>query len=77
MAQMPVKYQFLKKNLKVKKSLLRYFIGYNDNNDIGPLCIKLSQMIGCAKYFDSNKAMSFKVIDKQLLKKCTIIWEKN
>ena len=33
-------------------------------------------MIGYAKYFDSNKTMSFKVIDKKLLKKYTKIWEK-
>ena len=33
-------------------------------------------MIGYAKYFDSNKAISFKVIDKKLLKKYTKIWGK-
>ena len=33
-------------------------------------------MIGYAKYFDSNKNMSFKVSDKKLLKKHTKIWEK-
>ena len=33
-------------------------------------------MIKCAKYFDSNKTMSFKVIDKKLLKKYTKIWER-
>ena len=32
-------------------------------------------MIGYAKYFDSNKTMSFKVIDKKLLKKYIKIWE--
>ena len=52
-----------------KKTPLKYFIGYNDNDDIRPLCIGLPQMIGYAKYFDSNKTMSFKVIDKKLLKK--------
>ena len=30
-------------------------------------------MIGYAKYFDSNIIISFKVIDKNLLKKYTII----
>ena len=30
---------------------------------------KLPQMIGYAKHFDSNRAMSFKVIDKGLLKR--------
>ena len=33
-------------------------------------------MIRYAKCFDSNKAMSFKVIDKKLLKKYIKIWEK-
>ena len=33
-------------------------------------------MIKYAKYFDSNKAMSFKVSDKKLLKKYTKIWGK-
>ena len=33
-----------------------------------PLCIDLPQMIGYVKCFDSNKTMSFKVIDKKLLK---------
>ena len=31
-----------------------------------PLCIKLPQMIEHAKYFDSNKTMSFKFNDKSL-----------
>ena len=28
------------------KSLFKYFIGYSDNNNIKPLCIKLPQMMG-------------------------------
>ena len=31
-------------------------------------------MIGYVKYFDSNKIMSFKVIDNKLFKNCTKIW---
>ena len=31
-------------------------------------------MNGYAKYFDSSKTMSFKAIDKKLLKKYTKIW---
>ena len=57
------------------KSSFKYFIGYNDNDDIRPLCIKLHQMIGYAKYFDSNKAISFKVIDKNLLKSILNYWK--
>ena len=33
-------------------------------------------MIGYAKYFENNKTMSFKVIDKKLLKEYTKVWEK-
>ena len=37
---------FLKKNDMAKNSL-QYFIGYNDDDVIRPLCIKIPQMIGC------------------------------
>ena len=33
-------------------------------------------MIGYVKHFDSNKTMSFKVINNKLLKKYTKIWER-
>ena len=58
---------------------IKYFTGYDDDDDddvIRPLCIKLPQMIGYVKCFDSNKTMSFKVTDKKLLKNYTKIWEK-
>ena len=58
-----------------KKSSFKYFTRYNDQDYFGPLCIKLRQMIGYVKHFDSNKTMSFKVINKKLLKKYTKIWE--
>ena len=58
------------------KSSLKYFIGYNDDGVIRLLCIKLFQMIGYVKCFDSNETMSFKTTDKKLFKKCTKIWEK-
>ena len=64
-----------KRTIWYKKSS-EYFIGSNDNDVIRPLCIKLPQMIGLIKYFDSNKRMSFKVNDNKLLKKYTKIWEK-
>ena len=54
---------------------LKYFIGYNDNDIIRPLCIRLPQMTGYARKFDENATMSFIVRDKQLLKKYTTIWE--
>ena len=33
-------------------------------------------MTGYARKFDENATMSFRVNDKQLLKKCNEIWEK-
>ena len=51
------------------KNALKYFIGYNDDDVIRPFCIKLLQMIGYLKNFDSNKRMSFKVGDNKPLKK--------
>ena len=54
---------------------IKYFIVYNDGA-IRPLCIKLPQMIGYVKYFDSSKTLLFKVTDKNLSKNYTKIWEK-
>ena len=51
------------------KNSLKYFIGYNDNDIIRPLCIRLPQMTGYARKFDENVTMSFIVKDKKLLKK--------
>ena len=58
------------------KNSSKYIIGYNDGGDIIRLYTKLPQMIGYAKYFDSNKTMSFKVNDERLLKKYNKIWKK-
>ena len=54
---------------------LRYFIGYNDNDNIRPLCIRLPQMTGYARKFDENTIMAFIVKNKQLLKEYNKIWE--
>ena len=51
------------------KDSLKYSIGYNDDDVIRPLCIKLPQMIGYVKNFDSNKTISFKVSDNKRFKK--------
>ena len=59
-----------------KKGSSKYFIGYDNNDDFRSLYIKLPQMTGYAKYFDSNKTMSFIVIDKKLIKKYIKIWER-
>ena len=50
------------------KSSFKYFIRYNDNNVIRPLCVRLSQMTGYVKKFSENATMSFKVNNKELLK---------
>ena len=50
------------------KNSFKYFIGYNDNGFIRPLCVELSQTTGYARRFDENATMSFKANNKQLLK---------
>ena len=58
------------------KNSLKYFIAYNDNDVIRPLCIRLPQMTGYARKFDENATMSFRVNNEQLLKNYNKIWEK-
>ena len=58
------------------KNSFKYFIGYNDNDIIRPLCIRLPQMTGYFRNFNENSTMSIKVNDKQLLKNYNRIWEK-
>ena len=74
-----------KKEQYGKYNSFKYFIGYNDNDVIRPLCLKLSQMTGYINEFDedNNKnenknkiTMSLKVKDKQLLKNYSKIWKK-
>ena len=58
------------------KNALKYFIGYNDNDVIRPLCLRLPEMTGYARKFNENAIMSFRVNNKQLLKNQSKIWEK-
>ena len=58
------------------QSTFKYFTGYNDNDAIRPLCVRLPQMTGYARKFDENTTMSFTANDKQLLKNYNEIWEK-
>ena len=58
------------------KSSFKYFIGYNDNDVIGPLCMKLPQIIGYVRKSEGNTTMSFKMNDSRLLKKYNQIWKK-
>ena len=58
------------------KNSFKCFIGCNDNNVIRPLYIKFPQMIGYVRKRDVNTIMSFKISDKQLLKKYNQAWKK-
>ena len=60
------------------KELTKYYIGYNNDDGIRPLCIKLPQMVGYVKHFQKNSSkdtitLSFNATNK---KKYTEIWEK-
>ena len=57
------------------KNSFKYFIGYNDNDAIRPLCIRLSQMSGYARKFNENATISFIVKDKKPSKKYSKIWK--
>ena len=58
------------------KNSIKYFIGYNDEEDaIRPLLLKLPQMIGYLKEFDDSMTMSFRIEDSKLLKKYCKIWK--
>ena len=64
-----------KKEQYGKYNSFKYSIGYNDNDVIRPLCLKLSQMSGYINEFDEDKnknkntiTMSLKVNDKQLFR---------
>ena len=55
---------------------LKYFIGYNDEEDvIRPLLLKLPQTIGYLKEFDDSMTMSLSVDDSKLFKKYCKIWK--
>ena len=43
------------------KNSFKVFIGYNDNDVIRPLCIRLPQMTGYARKFHENATMSCRV----------------
>ena len=67
-----------KKEQYGKNNSFIYFIGYNDNDVIRPLCLKLSKMTGYIYKSGENKiAMSLMVKNKQLLKNFNKIWKKN
>ena len=52
-----------------KNNWLIYFIGYNDNDVIRPLCLGLSQMTGYINKFDKNKNKNKNTITMSLMVK--------
>ena len=58
------------------KNSFKYLTGYNDNDIIRSLCMRLPKMIGYVKNFNKNATMSFRVADKHLLKNYKKIWRK-
>ena len=62
-----------------KTNSLIYFIRYNDNDVVWPLCLKLSKMTGYINEFNENKnttIMSLRVNEEKLFKKYNKIWKK-
>ena len=60
-----------------KHNPFKYFIGCNDNNNIRPLYLFLSQTTGYINKFDKNKTTMFLMVkDMQLLKSYNKIWKK-
>ena len=57
---------FSKKESYGTKNSFEFFIGYNDNDIIKPLSIRLSKVTGYAKKFDEYARMSFRVNNKEL-----------
>ena len=58
------------------KNALKYFIGYNENDVIRPLCLRLPKMTDYAKKINENTTIPFRVNSKQFLKNYHKIWEK-
>ena len=58
------------------KNMVKYFIGYNDNNVISLLCVRLPQMTDYPKKLNENVTMSFRANNKQLSKNYNKIWKK-
>ena len=55
----------------------KYFIGYQDNEIVKPLCIILPQISGYIKYFENGgKSMSFMIGDDNNLDRYNEIWTK-
>ena len=76
MKLMLIKYLSLKKNHMTQTNSFKYFIRYYDNDAIRPLYIKIPKITGYV-IFEGNTTMSFKISNKQLLKKYNQIWTRS
>ena len=58
------------------KNMVKYFIGYNDNDVIRLLCVRLPQMADYPKKLNENVTMSFRANNKQISQNYNKIWKK-
>ena len=58
------------------KNMVKYFIGYNDNDVIRLLCVRLPQMTDYPKKLNENVTMSFRANNKQISQNYNKIWKK-
>ena len=65
-----------KKETYGTKNAFKYFIGYNDNDVIRSLSVRLLQITDFAKKHNENATMFFRANNKQFLKNYKKIWEK-
>ena len=49
------------------KQDFKYFIGYKDNKEIGPLCIFFPEMSIYKRFSDKTKCMYFMIEDEKIL----------
>ena len=56
----------IKKRYGQRKGSFKYHIGYDDNDDIFLLIIKLSEMIRYCNHFYDGKTMNFRCDDKNI-----------
>ena len=69
--QIVVSYKF-----KYNNQSFKYFIGYQKDETVKPLCIILPQMSGYIKYFENGgKNMSFLIKDDEVWEKYDKIWD--
>ena len=67
----------ISEKFKLSNKGFEYFIGYQDDNIVRPLCIILPQKSGYINFFeDGGKNMSFMIEDDSVLIKYKEIWNK-